>query len=109
MERRKIGLNSDLEELSKLIATDRKTGKIKKDVSSHLAVCMLGYLQRDQLNTHIPRTIKKVKDLYSFTNEEILKGFSYKKKTWLRLNEILEGYGLPKLNLPKEYTDYPKR
>ncbi|HEC66929.1 MAG TPA: hypothetical protein ENI23_16765 [bacterium] len=104
-EERRIGLESSLGDLYKFIYDDREAGKIKKRGPSHRTMCMIGHLYRDPPGPHVPRGIKTVGELYSLTKEEILRGFRFrKKKTWLNLNEILEGYGLPPLNLPEEYT-----
>lgn len=66
---------------------------------------MITHLYSDPPGPHVPRKIDTVGELYSLTRNEILYGFkARKKKTWLTLNEILEGYGLPPLNLPEEYT-----
>ena len=101
-----IGLESNLSELYKLIRDGRETGKIKRRGVSLRTMCMLGYLNRRGPESRlVPRQIDTVGELYSFTREEFLYGFrGYKKKTWLKLNEILEDNGLPSLNLPQEYT-----
>lgn len=100
-----IGLKSDLRDLYRLIGSDREGGKIKKRGASLRTMCMIGRMYNNAQNQFIPRRIDTVGELYSFTEDEILYGFKLcKKKTWLKLNEILEGYGLPSLNLPQEYT-----
>ena len=101
---KRIGLESDLKELSKLIMKDRQTGKIKKEVLSSRVLGMLGYLSSDETSRLVPRRIDTVAELYTFTEEEMLHKFkAYKGKTWLKLNEILGKYNLPALNLPQEY------
>ncbi|MFH2059395.1 MAG: hypothetical protein ABIJ59_10905 [Pseudomonadota bacterium] len=104
--KQRIGLESGLNELSKQIMEDRRTGKIKKDVSSRV-LGMLGYLCSNK-NLYVPRKINTISELYNFSEDEMLHKFkNYKIKTWLKLNEILEIYNLPSLNLPQEYAIDP--
>ena len=104
----KIGLESSLCDLCNMIDDDRDNGKIKKRGASRRVLGMIGWLNSGTPNKFVPRTISTVGELYSFTKEEIQYEFKLcKEKTWLKLNEILQGYGLPSLNLPKEYTSGP--
>jgi len=102
-----IRLESDLSELLKLIMIGWRTGKIKKDVALSRVVVMIGYLSNDK-HLYVPKKINTIGELYTFSEDEILHKFrNYKIKTWLKLNEILERYGLPNLNLPQEYKSDP--
>lgn len=105
-EVQKIGLGSDLRELYRLIDNGRRTGKIKRRGASLRTMCMIGRLRSDSAsNQFVPRKIDTIGELYSFSEKEMLYGFrGYKRKTWLKLNEILGECGLPSLNLPQEYT-----
>lgn len=99
-------METDLEELANILRKARKSGKIKKEVASQLVLAMVSQLY-DGNNIemkNIPRKIHTVKDLYTFTEKEILNKFRYGKKTWLKLNKILIEYGLPSLKLPQVYT-----
>lgn len=106
-KRQKISLESNVVELSKLIRKDRRTGKIKKSVASSRVLGMLGKLSSDR-HLYVPRKINTVGELYTFSEDEISYKFrNYKSKTWLKLNEILETYDLPAINLPSEYAFDP--
>ncbi len=52
--------------------------------------------------------IRKVGDLYNLSPDSIKRMQMYGKKTFLKLNQLLTGYGLPALPLPKEYTSSPQ-
>lgn len=104
-ERQRIGLESGLKELSKLIKDDQQAGRIRKERSLRRVRGMLGHLSSDKISSLVPRKIDTVEELYSFTEDEMLHKFRfYKEKTWIKLNDLLENYGLPTLNLPQEYT-----
>lgn len=101
----KIKKETDLGELCNLIRHDRRTGKIKKDVVSNRALCMLGRLYyKNEPADLVPRQIHTIGELYSFTEKEILRCRGYKKKTWAKLSELLIGYGLPSLKPSQDYT-----
>ena len=104
----KITLGTDLECFWKVIARDRNRNRIKKDSLTQRVIGMLNHLNKnDYSQRDIPRRIKKVGDLYILTEKEILYGFKgYKKKTWIRLNDILSNYELPLLKFPQEYTNH---
>ena len=105
---RKLNLESSLCDLCNMIDDGRENGKIKKRGASRRVLGMIGWLNSGIPNKFVPRTISTVGELYSFTKEEIQYEFeSYKEKTWTKLNEILQGYGLHSLNLPREYTAGP--
>lgn len=100
----KIELESNLEDLIKFIDEGRKKEKIKKRPPSGRIMGML-YRLRKEDDSYVPRQIRTVQDLYTFTEFEMLRRFNgYKKKTWLGLDKILQINGLPPLNLPQEYT-----
>lgn len=101
---KKIGLESSLSDLSELICEGQKSGKITKGMASSMVIGMLSHLSSDEPFQHVPRKIKTVGGLYTVTEDEILHKFRhYKKKTWLRLNEVLDLYGLPTVKLPQDY------
>lgn len=52
--------------------------------------------------------IRTVGDLYRLTQEEMTRMPMYGKRTFVKLNELLTGKGLPPLQLPKEYTSFPQ-
>ena len=104
-----IGMNTDLEEFGNLIHEERmiKKGKGIIDRASLSVVAMLGYLSREHYpGSLVPRQIKNVGELYSFTGYEIRYKFSkYGKKTWQKLNKHLMDRELPPLKLPPKYID----
>lgn len=86
---------------------DRRTGEIRKSVASSRVLGMLGQLSNDS-HPYVPRTISTIGGLYTFSEDEISHKFrNYKSKTWLKLNEILEKYDLPAINLPEGYAFGP--
>jgi hypothetical protein len=103
--KKKIGLETSLSDLSRMISYDQKFGRIKKGMASSRLIGMLSHLNSDEPFQHVPRKIKTVGGLYTVTEDEMLHKFRhYKKRTWLRLNEVLDLYGLPGIKLPQEYT-----
>ncbi len=100
-----IRKDTDLGELIKTITVGRRHGTIKKEMASSLVLGLLGHLYGgNKIEMHVPRKIHTVGELYSLTENEILRFKGYKKKTWLKLNDILLCYGLSSLTLPQEYT-----
>ena len=101
-----MSLDSALGDLTQAIVEDRRSGKINKQKrrASSRVLGMLGYLKSQNQSGLVPRKISTIGEIYSFSHEEILKKFRfYKQKTWCELDKILQDYGLPPLNLPKEY------
>jgi len=98
-----ITMGSNLLDLYRALRKEHHTAK-RKDVVLQRAVCMVGNLYDESKPRIVPRQIHTVKELYSFTEEEILSFRGYCKKTWLKLNEWLPEYGLPQVKLPEEYT-----
>lgn len=103
--RLEIRKDTSLEEFIKTITIGRRLGTIKKEMASSLVLGLLGYLyDENEIKMYVPRKIHTVGELYSLTENEILRFKGYKKKTWLKLNDLLLCYGLSSLKLPQEYT-----
>ena len=101
-----IRMNTDLEEFGKLLSEARTARKMPRDMASCRLGGMLYRLYDGRVEKKfVPRQIHTVGELYSFTEDEMLSGFSgYGKKTWLKLNDLLMDSCLPSLKLPQEYT-----
>ena len=101
-----IKMDMNLTDFGRFLKKEKEECKIRKDMASHLVLCLIGYLNNENdMNDFVPRQIQILEELYSFTEYEIQYEFRrYKRKTWRRLNEILMSYDLPHLRLPQGYT-----
>jgi len=78
-----------------------------KALSARYVEGMIGHLYCED-GVHYRKGVRKVRDLYGLSENDIGRMSMYGKKTFLKLNELLTGKGLPALQLPKEYTSYPQ-
>ncbi|MCK5616958.1 hypothetical protein KAR91_84630 [Candidatus Pacearchaeota archaeon] len=100
----KISMETNLGDFGEILRRQHQIAK-GGDVALHRAVCMLGRLYDENESAGlVSRQIHTVGELYSFTEDELLKFSHYRKKTWLKLNEWMTKYKLPDLKLPQEYT-----
>lgn len=101
IENKHLSMETDVVELIEKIRLGRRSGEIKKNQTSKRVLGMLYRLTSDE-HRFVPRKIEQIKELYSFSNEEMERKFQYyKKRTWQELNCILDQYGLPRINLPE--------
>lgn len=77
-----------------------------KEMAQRYVSGLLGHLYAPD-GKHYYIGIRKVGDLYKLPPERIKKMQMYGKKTFLSLNKLLTQYGLPVLELPKEYISSP--
>lgn len=103
-----VNMETNLNYFGSILQQDRRTGK-KKGMAYHLARCMVGYLHSGEYPgagyTKF-KPVKTISEVYSFAERKDLPRLGhYSKKTWLKLSECLEEYGLPPLKLPQEWTE----
>lgn len=105
----KVSMDTNLYDFGSILRQERRTGK-NKGMAFHLARCMVGYLHQGGypgMGYTKLKPLNTIREIYSFAERKDLPSLGhYGKKTWLKLNECLEGYGLPPLNLPKEWNDF---
>ena len=97
-----ISIETNLMDFARILRSKHQSAK-RKDVVLQRVVCMVGYLYDETYPTIVPRQIHTVGELYSFTENEILRFRGYGRKTWIKLNELLTKYRLPSLKLPQGY------
>ena len=99
----KVGNTGEVMEMDLINLVSYLNLRTDKALSARYVEGMIGHLYCEY-GMHYRKGVRKVKDLYGLSENDIGRMTMYGKKTFLKLNELLTGKGLPALQIPKEYT-----